>query len=364
MGQPRIFVDEDIPLLAESLAACAEVQRFSGRRLKSADLVSCDALCVRAVTRVDNLLLEGSSLRFVGSATSGSDHVDRDYLKHRGIAFADARGCNANAVAEYVVYAMLAWAERRQTTLHGRAIGIIGLGHIGRRLAAYAHGLGMTVLVHDPPLLESGYELPAAYRHMSLIDLCAAAQVVSTHVPFVVGGAHPTVRLLGAEEFEALPERSLLVHTSRGGVICESDLMMMLVNKEIDLAFDVWENEPFANPLLARLAFPATPHIAGYSLDGKVRGARMIGQAVAEAMDLQPDFGIFELPVNDASYSAGHLPQEAELCRILTESRHLDQDTRDFRSTMFATDAERADSFDRQRRNYTLRRESLTIESQ
>jgi phosphoglycerate dehydrogenase-like enzyme len=192
--KPVILIDENIPLLAEALQPAIhdawQIIHYSGRYLPVDRMPHCDALFVRSVTRVDESVLDATSVVFVGTATSGYEHVDTEYLRRRNIYFADAPGCNANSVAEYALYSMLKWAELRSLSLAGLTLGIVGYGHIGRLITLYARAMGMRVVVNDPPLKERRYAFGDNVEYVEFPDLLRCADVVTNHVPFKREGKH------------------------------------------------------------------------------------------------------------------------------------------------------------------------------
>lgn len=278
-----LLIDDQIPLLASVLDAYDDVEIVDGRTLSSRrDLLSrADALIIRSTTRVTQELIADTPIRFIATATAGIDHVDTVALADAGIVFAHAPGSNANAVAEYVVCAMLEWS----TSLQNRTIGVIGVGHVGSRVATYAQLLGMRVLVNDPPLKEAGRVLP--WTHATLERIADEANVVTVHVPFEREGAHPTYRLLDAGLIGRLRDHTLLVNTSRGDVVDEGAAHRRM--QRLDVVLDVWRNEPTVNPLVVADAMIATPHIAGYSVNAKLNGARMVAEAYVAWKREDPD---------------------------------------------------------------------------
>ena len=264
-----IFVDEQIPGLVERLSDLGTVHSFVGRTLTRDDLAAsgAEALLVRSTTQVNGALLSGTSVRFVGSATAGIDHVDIPWLKEHNIAFAYAPGSNAPDVVQYVLTII-----DQLRSFDGTTLGIIGYGYVGSLLASAAEKYGATVLVNDPPLMDAG-RLDRA--HTELTDLLQRSDVVSLHVPLTQDGTHPTFHLLEAETLKHLRAGTLLINTARGGVIDEES-----IPETIDLALDVFEGEPHLNRRSVERALVITPHIAGYTLDAKQRGADVIERSL------------------------------------------------------------------------------------
>ncbi len=269
----RIFVDENIPQGPAVFSAYGDVRVFAGRSLKRADLLEADALLVRSITKVNAELLEGTPVRFVGTATIGVDHVDQDYLLGAGIGFASAPGCNARSVAEYLVTAFLHLRAHRGLALEGKTLGIIGFGHVGAQVAKVAPRLGLNVLLCDPPLQDAGPPGRVVPRQ----ELIARSDILSLHVPLTEEGPHSTLRLFNRELFETFAEPKALINTCRGEVIDAEGLLWALDQKKLShLVLDVFPGEPEVNPDLARRANLITPHIAGYSVQGKLNGTGQI----------------------------------------------------------------------------------------
>lgn len=267
----KIIADPSIPFVREAFAPFGDVQLVPGRQIDAAAVREADALLVRSVTPVNAALLDGSRVRFVGSATIGTDHVDAGYIARRGIGFASAQGSNANSVAEYVVAALLEMAHRRRFRLRDKTLGVVGVGHIGSRVVRYAQALGMRVLQNDPPRQRA----EGLADFVELDRLCAQADIVTLHVPL----DDTTRHLLHRDNLRDF----ILINTARGAVVDNPALLKAIDGDRLDGAvLDVWENEPNISPELLDVVDIGTPHIAGYSLDGKVNGTRMIYRAACE----------------------------------------------------------------------------------
>lgn len=272
----NIAIDEALPFWNEAFSALGEVHSFCGRTLSSAELDGTDALIVRSITAVNAALLERSAVRFVASASAGMDNLDRDYLERRGTEFTYAAGCNADAVSEYVVATLLIVATRRGWELTDKSIGVVGVGNVGRRVAKKARALGMSVVLCDPPLREATGD--SSYRPL---DEALEADIVTFHVPLTSRGPYPTHHMVDSALLSRLSPEQFIVNASRGAV-CNSDaLKTAMKEKRIAGAIlDVWEHEPRIDYALLELADIGTPHIAGTSLDGKIRAVEMVRQAL------------------------------------------------------------------------------------
>ena len=360
--EKKIFVDENIHLIADSLNVCGEVTAFNGRKLSNNELCKrgCTSLFVRSTTKVNEKLLRGSDVSFVGSSTSGFDHIEVDYLNNEKIHFAYAPGSNANSVAEYVVYSILKWSLLTESQLTGKTIGIVGYGNIGKLVEKYSVLLGLNVFVNDPPLRVQGYEFPGNVKYAELEELCSKSDMITSHVPLTFEGEYPTYKLFNDSITSMLKNNSLFIHTSRGGVADESFLLNIIKSRNVKAVVDVWENEPLINTGLAKRAMLSTPHIAGYSRDGKIRGALMMAKEYEKYSDTKPDYTVFEEELS--MYKP--LPKEKyiyhnELFELLKNSRKLDDDDSALRATLELEVTEKAEAFDSLRKNYPLRREIL-----
>ena len=270
----KIVADENMPNLQAQFARWGEICARPGRDICAADLTGCDILLVRSVTRVDAALLSNSSVQFVGSATIGTDHIDLEYLAAANIAFAHAPGCNAASVEQYDLAAMAhlrpKWRQQR--------IGILGGGNVGGRIASTLMALGVDVVVCDPFLDPTVVPWP-------LVGLEALLQcdIVLLHAPLTVTGAHPTRHLIGASELALLKPNGLLINAGRGAVIDNRALLDYLnANSGCDVVLDVWEQEPLVEAALLDKVTLGTPHIAGYSLQGRSNGTAMVAAGLAQ----------------------------------------------------------------------------------
>lgn len=360
----NILADENIPFVAEAFSRFGAVQTCSGREIPSLDLRGVDVLLVRSVTPIGPTLLEGSSVRFVGSATIGTDHVDRDYLRKAGIHFAHAPGSNADSVADYVVVALLTLARRKNVSLAERTVGIVGCGNIGSRLARRLSALGLTVLRNDPPRAERIERKGGEHEFVGLDTIVSHADILSLHVPLTSQGPHPTHHLVDADVLDRLGAESWLLNTSRGAVVDGTALLKALQQGDIGAAvLDVWENEPSPDSALVRAVDIATPHIAGYALDGKVRGTSMLYEAFCDFMGVAPTWN-----PTAALSSAGpeeirpsppdpRLPSTDWLYHLACQGYNLSVDDTQMRAVFDETTSEKEREFTALRKRYRRRRE-------
>lgn len=352
-----IVADENIAKVRDAFGAYGEIRTLPGRSLTPADVRAADVLLVRSVTRVDQALLADSAVRFVGSATIGTDHMDVDYLDGRGIAWASAPGCNATAVVEYVLSALSALDGVLESLLSGGVVGIIGLGNVGARLAARLRRLGIRCIGYDP-LLGDEVNLP-----LCALEQVLAADVVCVHTPLTRTGEHPTLHMLDSSRLESLRSGSVLLNAGRGGAIdtaALADLLRQRADQRVVL--DVWEGEPRIERTLLAGVTLATPHIAGYSLDGKLAGTTQILAACCRH---------FDWPLPKAPLVADDVPHisiddelsgVALLRHAIQSVYDLRDDDRLLRARLSAADVDQAAiEFDNLRKNYPQRREFAAV---
>jgi len=286
----RVIVDNKIPFIREAIEHIADEVVYAPGNAFTPELVKdADALVIRTRTHCDRTLLEGSRVQFIATATIGFDHIDTEYCQAAGIAWANAPGCNAPSVAQYLHSVLLLLQMKQDKPLTGRTIGIVGVGHVGSLVAEVAGDLGMKVLLNDPPREEQ--EGPG--RYAPLRQLAEEADFISLHVPLVRDGRHRTFHLADEAFFHSLRRKPVFINTSRGEVADTPALLHALESGEIsDAVIDVWENEPDIDRTLLQKAFIGTPHIAGYSADGKANATRMALTALCRFFGRKPDFHI------------------------------------------------------------------------
>lgn len=335
----KIVADPNIPFVREAFGPLGEVALVPGRDMTPAAVVDADALLVRSVTPVNAALLAHSRVRFVATATIGTDHVDEPWLREHGIGFASAAGSNANSVAEYVIAALLELAGDRQQRLRGQTLGVIGVGNVGRKVVRYAEALGMRVLPNDPPRARA----EGASEFVDLEELLTASDIVTCHVPLMRSGPDATHHLLGRDRLGSFT----LINTARGAVV---DNRALLTTDLPGLVLDVWEGEPRILPGLIEKTDIATPHIAGYSFDGKVNGTVMIYRALcahfgvaAAWQPAMPAGQSLTVRVTDGE------DEEAVLRRVVRQCYAIRQDDAALRADV--------GQFDQLRARYPMRRE-------
>ena len=372
---PRILVDANVPAAGSAFGALGSVRLLPGREITRAEVLGADVLLVRSVTALDAALLEGTPVRFVGTATAGTDHVDRAALERLGISFASAPGSNATSVVEHVLAALLAVASDRGEGLAGRTLGVVGAGEVGGRLAPRAEALGMRIVASDPPRAAAAEARGEAHPYVPLDAVLAESDVVTLHTPLTTPSesAWPTRHLVDADAFAAMRPDAWFVNAARGGVVEAAALRREAARRACVL--DVWPGEPNPDPETVRRAALASAHVAGYAADGKVRGTAMLAAALRRWLgggvapwDEAPALGPAPPPVSapPAPDDVGDPAQQARwLDALARQAFDVRAEDARFRAALDAAGggpqtggaAERAAAFAELRRTYPVRRE-------
>ncbi|MCD8301435.1 MAG: 4-phosphoerythronate dehydrogenase PdxB [Prevotellaceae bacterium] len=341
----KAVVDDKIPFIRQAIESLMdEVTYLRGSAITASDVRDADVLLVRTRTRCDRSLLEGSRVRFLGTATIGFDHIDIDYLSKAGISWTNCPGCNANSVAQYVRNCLLLWQRDSGTSLSGLTLGIIGVGHVGTAVRKTLEPLGFRILLNDPPRQEA----EGGEGFASLSELHRQCDIITIHTPLQRTGPHHTFHLVDENFLRSLARRPLIINTSRGAVVDNPALLRALDCGLIRQAIvDTWENEPHPLPDLLRKVYIGTPHIAGYSADGKANATRMTLQALCRWMGREMTFSIAPpaLPVG-FTLPADPLGQALALYNPMSDSQRLKS---------------HPDQFEQLRGNYPLRREIMDV---
>lgn len=349
----KIIVDENIPYGREAFSRLGEVITLPGRAISPVDVRDAELLLVRSITKVNAALLEGSSVRFVATATIGEDHIDKTWLAAKGIGFSSAPGCNANSVGEYIVAALLHLAAKHGLSLEGMSLGVVGVGNVGSNVARKAAALGMTVVLNDPPLAESTGD--ARYRPLEEVLAC---DFVTTHVPLTKAGPHRTVHLVDEHAISRMKPGSFLLNTARGPVVDNGALLDALKRGHLRGAvLDVWEGEPEVRLDVLDAVDIATPHIAGYSFDGKVNGTRQIYEAACRHLGVPSDWSVDALLPEPEHPRISIGSGADELKRAVDTVYPLLEDDARMRAIKEQPAEGRAAYFDMLRKTYPRRRE-------
>ena len=272
----KIIADENLAFTDYFFADFAEIQHKAGRTLTHNDVQDADALLVRSVTKVNHALIDQTKLQFVGSATIGTDHLDIQALEQQHIAWSNAAGCNAQAVAEYVITALLHLDIDLLEQERAFTLAIVGLGNVGSRLAVMAQLLDWNVIGYDPYVQLAGIE------NVSFQELLKQADAISIHVPLTTSGDYPTLHLFDEAALAEMKPSAILINSARGPVIQQSALMADIEKTKRQVVLDVFEHEPEISEELLNLITLVTPHIAGYSLEGKIMGTYQLYQAYCQ----------------------------------------------------------------------------------
>lgn len=352
----KIVADTNIPFVKECFSSIGDVTVIPGRDMLPEIVADADALLVRSVTKVNEQLLSGGKVKFVATATIGFEHIDTDYLTANNIGFASAPGSNANSVAEYIIAAILEIAHKHNIELQGKTIGIVGVGNVGGRVEAKCRAIGMIPVLNDPPLQrQTGDE---KYRPIDEIYGC---DFITLHTPLNYEGRDKTYHLADTGFFNSLKNGAVFVNSSRGAVVDTTALKQAVKNNNIQSAvLDVWENEPDIDIELLQMVDIGSPHIAGYSYDGKMAGMIMIYESLCKHFSIEPvkkteDFLPEPLLPRITIETLG---SEQEILRkAVQQVYNIKADDENLRGILKLCHDDRLKTFDRLRKEYPIRRE-------
>lgn len=353
----RIYADENMPLVSQFFSDIGTVSLFNGRTVSAQQLNDADIILVRSVTDVNEALLQlNAKVRFVGTATIGTDHIDQAYLASRSIAFSSAPGCNAQSVTEYVLASLWCLAQKYQWDLSHKTVGIVGVGNIGSRLANTLQALNITTLLCDP--LRAAQE--SDFAHSDFQQLCQHCDIISFHTPLCTSGNFPTKYLLNAQTLAMLKPDCAIINASRGAVIDNNALLhdLQTAQQRRAVVLDVWEHEPNIMTALLPYVDIATVHIAGHSIEGKARGTEMLYQRCCELLNIPITKQLTQfLPApafKDIHISENFgLPDVQNIARLLYDVRRDDAILRQYLHKQ---------GFDWLRKNYPPRREFSSLQ--
>jgi erythronate-4-phosphate dehydrogenase len=393
----KIVADENIPFVAECFSSIGEVKTLSGRRIDPGTVKNADILLVRSITKVDSKLLAESQVRFVGTATIGLEHVDTEFLSSRNIGFASAPGSNANSVAEYVVAALLAVGKKHKIQLEGKSIGIVGVGNVGSKVAKKCAALGMKIYLNDPPLQRyishrehrgflatedtEGTERFSKSKERKKEEISIArikeylgevkllpieelfsCDFITLHTPLTFEGIDKTFHLADEKFFNSLKTGCIFINTARGAVHDTIALKQAITSGRLKAAIlDVWENEPNIDVELLRMVDLSTPHISGYSLDGKIAGMIMIYKAVCGHFGLEPKYDVADF-LPEPQVPQIHIDPQSDteqnlLHQAVQQVYVINRDDFNTREIAMVPVKKRGRFFDDLRKNYPVRRE-------
>ncbi|MDP2036637.1 MAG: 4-phosphoerythronate dehydrogenase PdxB [Ignavibacteria bacterium] len=348
----KIVADDKIPFLKGVLEPFAEVLYLSPKEITSAIVKDADALLVRTRTKCNQELLSGSSVKFIATATIGFDHIDGAYCDANKIHWMSAPGCNSSSVQQYIASALVTIAANKKFKLSDKTIGIVGVGNVGSKVEKLASALGMKVLLNDPPRARK----EGGEKFVSLDELVEKSDIITFHVPLNKAGVDKTFHLADEKFFEKFNKSKILINSSRGEVVETNAIKLAVKDGSVsDLVLDVWENEPNIDSELLELTDIATPHIAGYSADGKANGTAICVNALSEYFNLGLEKNWYPNEIPNPANSimikidgSGKMEDRIFSTAILSTYNIMEDDKR-FRSSVA--------TFEKQRGDYHVRRE-------
>lgn len=346
----KIVADDKIPFLKGALEPYAEMIYLPGKQIDREILKDADALLIRTRTKCNEKLLEGTKVQFIGTATIGFDHIDTQYCNKRKIFWTNAPGCNSSSVQQYIAAALLKVASDNSFTLKDKTLGIIGVGKVGSKVEKFARTAGMNLLLNDPPR----ERLEGKKKFQTINTVLSESDIVTIHVPLNLAGEDFTCHLFDDEKFKRLKKGSWFFNTSRGEVVETRALKKVLNSGKLSGAvIDVWENEPDIDRDLMNQVSIATPHIAGYSTDGKANGTAMVVNSLCKYFNLSTTNWYPENVPPPASPSilinCKGKSEEEILDEAVMHTYNIDEDNARLRHSPF--------DFEKLRGDYPLRRE-------
>ncbi|PKL83391.1 MAG: 4-phosphoerythronate dehydrogenase PdxB [Ignavibacteriae bacterium HGW-Ignavibacteriae-3] len=348
----KIVADSKIPMLKGVLEPLADIEYLPPEEINFDSVKNADALIIRTRTKCNSKLLDGTGVKFIATATIGFDHIDTSYCDSRNIKWKNAPGCNSLSVMQYFASALLTLASRKKLNLSDLTIGIVGVGNVGRKIERLTKSFGMKVLLNDPPReRKEGKE-----KFVSLENLMVSSDIISFHVPLIKEGLDKTYHLADDSFFAKLRETKIIFNTSRGEVVKSASVKNAIRSNIVSAAvLDVWENEPEIDLELLNLVDIATPHIAGYSTDGKANGTAMCVREVSSFFNLGMDKNWYPSIIPEPENSriievncSGKTDHEI-LREIILVSYNIEKDDHNLRESV--------KTFEKQRNEYPVRRE-------
>jgi erythronate-4-phosphate dehydrogenase len=351
----KIVVDNKIPFLEGALEKVAQVVYLPGSKITNAHLINADALIVRTRTKCNEALLKGTSVKFIASATIGYDHIDNEYCNANGISWTNAPGCNSGSVKQYIASAIAEIIKVENKSFGDITLGIIGVGNVGSKVNDLAKALGIRTLLNDPPR----ERIEGKHGYTDIDTLIAQSDIITMHVPLTIDGIDKTFHIANSKFFAKMKKGSWFINTSRGEVMETQTVINALENKHINGAIiDVWENEPNIDSNLLNLAYIATPHIAGYSADGKANGTAMSVRAVSKFFNLgldswQPE-NVPQPKQDELNLHCKDKSKEQVFCELSNFAYNIKIDSDSLKKS--------PETFELQRENYPIRREPENLD--
>lgn len=362
----KVIIDDNIPLASECLSDKVDFIVLPFQEITNSFIqeFKADALLIRSTLNINSDLLDNTNVKFVATATSGSDHFDKDYLEASKIHYEDALGCNSNSVTEFTLYSIFE-AFGYDFDFSKLKIGIIGFGNVGSKLAYYCNKLGIrgeNLLVCDPHLEREQRHYGLDFKYAHLKDLVAHSNVITNHIPLIYGGEHPTYELLNEKLLLSKVQKdSVLINVSRGKISNELALLELKQSRNCKLITDVWEEEPAINLELMNKSLIATPHIAGHTEEGKLNGTKIVLEKLAEFGNLDLDYSIIDDEINkQTKKSILSFKNIEELMNAMNEVRNIRSESDSFKLQINANPANDKEIFKKFRTNYKGRREVLS----
>lgn len=347
----NIIADGNIPFLKGVFEEYADIKYLNYQDITKNTIKDADALIIRTRTKCDELLLEKTNVKLIATATIGHDHIDKNYCKLKGIKWINAPGCNSNSVLQYVLSALFYLVGKKNYNLQDKTIGIIGVGNVGTKVLKAAEILGFKVLLNDPPRERK----ETVKQFVRLDKITTESDIITFHVPLNYSGIDKTFHLANESFFKSLKKRPILINTSRGEVIPTESLKFALENKLIShLVLDVWENEPNIDLSLMNMCSIATPHIAGYSVEGKANGTAVCVNAINDffKLGLVKNWYPTNLPLldnNEIFIDGSNKSEQKILSSIFLKAYNIIEDDKRLRIS--------PSKFEEQRANYPVRHE-------
>lgn len=356
----KLIVDENIVLGKEAFSLLGETTFVGGREITNQILLDTDILIVRSITKVNKELLKNTKVKFVGTATIGTDHIDLKYLEENNIEFSSAAGCNSYSVAEYVFSAITYFGNKYNFDLAEKSIGVVGYGNIGTKVAKIANAIGMKVFINDPPV-----ERYSSEKIFSPLEEALKCDIITFHVPLNKDGIDKTVHLLDEKNLSLIKDNAILINSSRGPVVSNQDLKERLKEKNnIHTVLDVWETEPNFDYELFGLVEIGTPHIAGYSFEGKINGTKIIYDALTDYLKIPNTWKpIFDAVVDNKIDISENNNYSKVFSYLFEKSYKIIEDDFLMRKSESLSAEERGKYFDSLRKNYRIRRELNNFEA-
>lgn len=346
----KIVADKNIPFLKGVAEHFGEVKYLAGADFSNDSIKDADALIVRTVTRFDEAILKNTNVRLICTATIGYDHIDTEYCDTHGIAWSNAPGCNSGSVQQYVVSSLITIARKKGFSLAGKTIGVVGVGNVGTKVARACKLLGMRVLLNDPPREKK----EGSVGFVSLETIKQEADIITFHTPLTKEGEYKTYHLADDDFFSSLAKQPIIINSARGGIVDTAAIKKAITNGLISGAIiDCWENEPAIDTEYMNMVDIATPHVAGYSADGKANATRMSLETIARTYKLDPaPIGAVEAPaVSDSLIDLDEMPSDRRIENAILKTYDPMQD--------YARLTASPSSFKQLRNEYPLRREYL-----